>query len=365
MKNKMNHTKGKKKKIGSFLLIGVFAVVCIVLASFLLTVSSNNSNNSSNRNNSSNNSNNNNGNSNNSNNGSNDSNIQNDEEEERNVVTIQGKAYTPKSNIETYLLIGVDSTKEDREDEDFAGFGQCDELTVLVIDKAANTYARLPINRDTVTEVRSLGENGEDLGTSQLQIALAHATGKDEEQRCENTVEAVSTLLNGQKINGYACLDLDSIAALNHLVGGVTVTIEDDFSKADPTLIQGETIKLSDEQAVSFVRGRMEVGDGTNEGRMRRHDAYINGLKEVVLKKSESDNSYPLTIFNGLRDYMTTNINGNAVSRISKALIKNEDLGKLEIKGKNKIDDYGFNAFTVDKDSLNDVITQLFYKEKM
>lgn len=359
----MSSAKDKKKKAGSFLLIAVFAVVCIVLAVFLLTLSNNSNNSSKNGSNNSNNSSNS-SNSSNSNNNSKSGNSQN-EEEERNVVTIQGKAYTPKSNIETYLLIGVDSTKEDREDEDFVGFGQCDELSVLVIDKAANTYARLPINRDTVTEVRSLGENGEDLGTSQLQIALAHATGKDEEQRCENTVEAVSTLLNGQKINGYACLDMDSIAALNHLVGGVTVTIEDDFSKADPTLIKGETIKLSDEQAVNFVRGRMEVGDGTNEGRMRRHDAYINGLKEVVLKKSQSDNSYPLTIFNGLRDYMTTNINGNAVSRISKALIKNEDLGKLELKGKNKVDDYGFNAFTVDKNSLNEVITQLFYKEKM
>lgn len=362
MIDKMDNTKNKKKKVSLFLLIGVFAIVCIVLAVFLLTISSrdNNSNNSSNSNNS-----NNSNNSSRSNNSNNDSNIQKDEEEEWNVVTIGGKAYTPKSNIETYLLIGVDSTKEDRENEDFAGFGQCDELSVLVIDKAANTYTRLPINRDTVTEVRSLGENGEDLGTSQLQIALAHATGKDEEQRCENTVEAVSTLLNGQKINGYVCLDMDSIAALNHLVGGVTVTIEDDFSKADSTLIKGETIKLSDEQAVNFVRGRMEVGDGSNEGRMRRHDAYINGLKEVVLEKSQSDNSYPLTIFNGLQDYMTTNINGSAVSRISKALIKNEDLGKLEIKGTNKVDDYGFNAFTVDKDSLNEIITQLFYKEKM
>lgn len=330
----MGNGKNKKQKVNSFLLLGVFVIMCIVLMLLFFVLDGNSSN-------------------------------QNVEEEEYNTVTIDGKAYTPKSNIETYLFIGVDSTRENREDENFVGSGQCDTLSVLVIDKVANTYVRLPINRDTVTEVRSLGENGEDLGTSQLQIALAHSTGKDEEQACENTVEAVSTLLKGQKINGYACLDMDSIAALNHLVGGVTVTIEDDFSKTDTTLIKGKTIKLSDEQAVNFVRGRMEVGDGTNESRMRRHDAYINALKEVVLEKSQSNSSYPLTIFNGLQEYMTTNINGNGVSRISKALIKNEDLGKLEIKGTSKIDDYGFNAFEIDEDSLNEVIVQLFYKEKI
>ena len=58
---------------------------------------------------------------------------------------------------------------------------------------------------------------------------------------------------------------MDEIAQLNHVIGGATVTIEDDFSQIDPTLVKGETITLSDEQAYSFLHARLNVGDEENE----------------------------------------------------------------------------------------------------
>ena len=63
---------------------------------------------------------------------------------------------------------------------------------------------------------------------------------------------------------------MDEIAQLNHVIGGATVTIEDDFSDVDSSLVQGETITLTDEQAYNFLSARMNVGDGENESRMRR-----------------------------------------------------------------------------------------------
>lgn len=41
------------------------------------------------------------------------------------------------------------------------------------------------------------------------------------EQSCENTVDAVSNMLYGIQIEGYLCLNMDSIKVLNHLAGGV------------------------------------------------------------------------------------------------------------------------------------------------
>lgn len=280
-----------------------------------------------------------------------------------NVVDIGSVKCTPKANIETYLFMGVDARGKAEAKTDYDGTGQCDVLLLLVIDKAANTYAVLPINRDTITDVRSLGENGEDLGTSKIQIALAHANGDGMEQSCENTVEAVSTLIYGQKISGYIALNMDAISELNRMVGGVTVTIEDDFSEADPTLKIGETVKLTDEQAVHYIHDRMNVGDGTNEGRMRRQNEYMKGLKTILAEKCRQDESYALEVFRGLEDYMVTNLRENNVGRIAKAVLKNKDLGEYHIKGTNAIDDYGFNAFTVDNNSLTDIVVELFYNK--
>lgn len=189
------------------------------------------------------------------------------------TVTINGVKCKPNWDIQTYLFIGEDArgVKEKKTEGD--GTGQSDVLELLVIDTKNNTYHKLPINRDTITDVKSLSEDGSYLATTKTQIALAHANGDGMEQSCENTVDAVSNMLYGIRIDGYISLNMDSIKILNHLAGGVPVTIEDDFSQSDKSLVMGQTITLSDDQAMHYVHDRMNVGDGTNECRMRRQKA--------------------------------------------------------------------------------------------
>ena len=47
--------------------------------------------------------------------------------------------------------------------------------------------------------------------------------------------------------------EIGAIAALNDLLGGVTVTLQDDFTMADPAMQAGATITLTGEQAVTLV----------------------------------------------------------------------------------------------------------------
>ena len=169
---------------------------------------------------------------------------------EEETVDVGGVACTPKKNIRTYLFMGLDAQGETETVDEYVSTGQCDTLQLLVIDETDKTYTRLPLNRDTMTDVNSLDYDGTYLATSRLQLALAHASGDGGAISCENTVDAVSGLLYGQTIDGYASLNMDAIGVLNHLADGVTVTIEDDFSKADPSLKEGETVTLTDEQAM-------------------------------------------------------------------------------------------------------------------
>lgn len=277
------------------------------------------------------------------------------------MVEINGIKCVPKNNIRTYLFMGLDSRGEVHAVEEYDGTGQCDVLEVVVLDRTAGTYTRLPINRDTMTDVKSLDEYGTYLATTKIQVALAHANGDGMETSCLNTVDAVSNLLYGQKINGYASLNMDSIEVLNRLSGGVTVTIEDDFSQSDPSLVEGETVTLTDEQAMHFVHDRMNVGDGTNEGRMRRQSAYLAGLKPLLLEKYQQDNSFALSLFDELSAYMVTDLSRNDFINLAGMLAESEEQDPLQIEGTNAIGDLEFNEFTVDEDSLADVVIQLFY----
>lgn len=278
------------------------------------------------------------------------------------IVKIGGVSCTPKQNIETYLIMGTD-VRGKVSDEMKENPGQADTILVLVIDRQENTYALLPIDRDTITDVDSLSKNGKYLATTKIQLALAHANGNGREQSCENTVNAVSNLLHDQYIDDYVALNRGAIKLLNHEVGGVTVPVEDDFSKVDKTLKKGSAVKLTDDQAEHYVHDRYDVGNETNANRMKRQNNYLSGLKDVVSKKTESDKKFPVELFKSLDDYMVTTLDGNAVSKISKAVLKNKYLGRFEIKGKSKTDKYGYNAFYYDKDSLNEVVRKLFYDE--
>lgn len=284
-------------------------------------------------------------------------------EAEQGVVEINGKKYVPKKNIEVYLFIGVDSLDVVKEAEDYGESGQCDFLVLMVRDLSDGTYKTLSINRNTITTVKSIDLDGSYLGESEVQIALAHAHGNGLEDSCENTVDAVSNLLYGQEIDGYAAVNMGAISIINNMVGGVTVTIEDDFSLVDETLVMGETITLNDEQAVHYVHDRWYVGDETNENRMKRQSTYMDALKPMLIQKIHEDSSFPLDLYEALQDYMVTDITSQKFSKLALLVADEKDEGELSIEGTTDLDDTGYATFEVDEESLGEVVAELFYKE--
>ncbi|MCM1273706.1 MAG: LCP family protein [Clostridium sp.] len=279
------------------------------------------------------------------------------------VIEVDGKKYVPKKNIETYLFMGIDNYDEVKKAEDYGESGQCDVIILMVRDITTGTFKTLSINRNTLMEVNTIDLDGEYIGTSVVQLALAHAHGDGMELSCENVADAVSGFLGGQKIDGYAAVNMGGVAIINHMVGGVTVTIEDDFSNADATLEMGKTITLDDQQALTFIRGRMGVGDGSNVSRMKRQSAYMADLKVKLREKCNQDSTFPLDVYDGMEAYMVTNISKQKFSKIALLVAKEKDEGELSIEGTTGEDESGFTAFEADEDSLQDVILELFYKE--
>ncbi|MCD8020529.1 MAG: LCP family protein [Clostridiales bacterium] len=284
-----------------------------------------------------------------------------EEDELDDIVEINGIRCIPKKNLKSYLFLGLDSQGESEAVAEYEGTGQCDTIILLVVDEGADIYTMLPLNRDTMTEVDSLDEDGYYLTTTVEQLSFAHTYGDGLDISCENTAEAVSNLLYDQQIDGYASLNMDAIEVLNHLVGGVTVTIEDDFSETDSSLVQGETVTLTDEQAMHYVHDRMNVGDGTNESRMRRQSQYLDALRPLLVEKREADSSFALEIYDSLEDYMVTDFTRNGFINLAADLLGCEQQESPTIEGTNAVGESGFNEFIVDEDSLAEVVIDLFY----
>lgn len=284
-------------------------------------------------------------------------------EDEEAPVNFDGKWYIRRPDVESYLLIGVDREGEAQDSGSYNGGGQADVLLLLVVDNGASSFRVLQLNRDTMADVEVLGVRGDVTGTEYQQLALAHHYGNGLEKSCENTVRAVSRLLYGMKIDGYAAIQFEAFPILNDRVGGVTVTVEDDFSAVDPTLVQGETVTLKGEQALHFIRIRHQVGDGSNLERMGRHRAYLSGFDAAFTAAMEQNQELPLKLYAAVSDYLVTDMGSGTVAELARRCQGYENGGVITVDGEAKLGER-YMEFYPDEDSLRRAVLELFYQEK-
>ena len=274
-------------------------------------------------------------------------------------LTYKGKNYRRRPELETYLFMGIDTMGAAVGVNSYAGGGQADVQIVAVLDNEARTWQALQLNRDSIVRVPVLGVGGDIVAYEDEQLALAHYYGNGREQSCENTVLAVSMLLGDQPIDGYMAVNMDAVGILTDLVGGVTLTVTSDFSAIDPSLVQGQTITLTGEQALTYVRSRANIDDETNLARMNRQRQYMTALEEKLMQK---DANFVVEAYDALADYMVTDIASGTAAEIGERMQDYTQLEVLTIDGENVVEGEHW-AYYLDEDSLQETILQLFYNE--
>ncbi len=289
----------------------------------------------------------------------------NREEMTQGTLAWGGQKYDYYHEIETYLFIGTDASgNEDAPQEEYLG-NMADFLMLLMVDKTDNRYGVLQLNRDTMTEVTLMQKDGSGMASADIQLCTAHWYGGNQQQSSENTVEAVSKLLGGLKIDGYYTLNMDMIPQINDMVGGVSVHIEDDFSQVDKSLRQGETITLTNEQAYTFIHDRYDVGDETNISRMKRQRQYMENLFGKVQEKTKEDMQFGVKMFQAFQEDAVTNISARMISGLMKQINQSKNLGIYQLEGESKNgkalgDGKVHSEFHVEKKSLIEVMTSLY-----
>lgn len=278
----------------------------------------------------------------------------------REITYYNGTAYAKKEDLETVLLLGVDKF-EGETPEGYVNNQQTDFLLLLVMDKENETCTPIQLNRDTMTEIQILGVTGEPAGTFTGQLALAHTYGSGEEDSCENTVLAVSNLLYGMEIDHYVSLTMDGVALLNDLVGGVTVEVLDDFSGIDDSLVQGETVTLQGQQALTYVRSRGGLEDSSNLHRMERQRQYLSALQQQLKAAVQQEDGFTLDALLQLNEYMVSDCTVNQLSDLGDSLAAYQVSDILTTPGDAQ-EGEEFMEFTVDEAALQQLVMDVFYE---
>ena len=280
---------------------------------------------------------------------------------EQETVELNGHTYKKRDGLTTILVMGVDH--ETQESYAYRQAGQADFLRLIVLDSNNKTVQQLQIDRDTITPVTVLGVMGDRYEPVEQQICVGYGFGDGRQTSCEVTVEAVENLLGGQTVDQYLSMGLDGISTLNDLAGGITVTLEDDFSAIDPAMTKGTTLTLHCDQAETFVRTRRSIGVGTNEARMARQEQYIQKLATQLDAEVKQNQNFVLTAYDAMEPYLYTNIPRGQLANEVWAAKDYERMDTIKPEGTHEIGADGFMEFYPDAASLQQAVLQLFYEQ--
>ncbi len=279
------------------------------------------------------------------------------------VFIYDGKEYVPKSGIETFLVLGLDKYEQDDPILDsYNNNKQADFLLLFVFDNEAKTFSAIHVNRDAMAKVNVLGVAGDKVDTVVKQIALAHTYGNGKDVSCRNTANSVENLL-GVKVNHYLSLTMDSVAVFNDLVGGVEVTVLEDFTGIDETLVQGSTVTLKGDQALHYVRTRYGLEDSTNSTRMERQQQYLNGFYNKFINCVETDDNFLADAAKSISEYIVSDRSVTQMQELVKKFKEYEYSGIRDFDGESKMGEK-FIEFYPEENSIKKVVSELFYTPK-
>lgn len=265
-----------------------------------------------------------------------------------------------ENEITNYLIIGVDTENVTQVTGHQHG-GQADFLVVLSIDRIRRTVTPVMLDRDAMVEMQTYGVFGHPSGMRVMQLCLAQAYSGVNIPGSVNTVETVEKLLHGIIIHHYVVMDMQAIPLVNDAIGGVVVTLEDDFTVYDPVMVEGATLRLMGDQAEFFVRGRMTVADGTNASRMGRQQQYLSGFLTQFRQSVKGNQAKLASLFGILEGHMLSDASQNTLLHDINFYDDYEWTPMRTLDGEHAIDEYGFAEFWVDEDALKRLVADIWF----
>ncbi len=278
-------------------------------------------------------------------------------------IDYKGQVYPVKRGLESVLLIGTDNMMENEKPSEVEAFyndSMADYLLLLVFDHNKKTVTPLQINRDTYCDVPWLSVNGVVGGYQPLQITYAHCFGSGKQDSSKNTVNAVNGLLFGAPVDRYFTFSMDTVPIVNDLVGGVTVTLEDDIPALGEKYVKDATIKLKGQEALRFVRTRPHDRLDANSIRMGHQRLYVNAFAAQAKTKVDRDPEFVIDVFEKVERFLNTDLSAEMVSHLVKDYYDYTVLPMITATGHYERSSMGTAEFHADEDSLWNCVHSAF-----
>lgn len=237
----------------------------------------------------------------------------------------EGNAYRYRHEVLTLLVMGVDYMK-DRSHWTAAmhsNGGNTDVLALVILETGAKQMSVLYIPRDTMTNVLAVDAKGNYKETLFTNITTAHSYGDGGALSCELSAEAVSNLCYGIPIDRYIALDYDGIGTLNQALGGLELTLDQDYPSIDRSFKSGKTVRLNNRQLRALIqyRDKQEL-DGAYKRGLRDLTLVAMAVYRQAVELVKEDPGAVLGLYGQMEPYLTTNLSLDEVSYLAQAVME-------------------------------------------
>ena len=267
-------------------------------------------------------------------------------------VRWQGETYVRRDKLQTLLFMGVDNVQY--EQQALGSAGRTDTLILFVLNTEDQTAKMITISRDTMVDVDVYDDTGRKLFTGEMQITMQYGYG-DSPKRCALLTERrVAELLHGIRIDGYLALTMDGIAPIVDGLGGIRLTLDQDFSDVNASYTRGAVVALDGAAVQRLVRYRNTSILGSNSERMAR-DAW---LIKALFSQMRGGGVSVSQILDLAEDYMNTDLSAETLRNFARYTMEDEI---LTLPGQSRAGDS--DEFYVDDEGVKALLIDVFYEK--
>ncbi len=275
-----------------------------------------------------------------------------------NTVVYNGITYHKRNDLKTVLFLGVDNTHTTAADVNIVGnAGRADAIILFILDDTNQTTQVLSVSRNCMTDVDMYTGDGQFVSSFQSQINMQYAYGNSP-KRCNFLMKrTLSEMLFNTDIDSTISLTMDGINAIVTEMGGITLTMEDDYTYIDPSYTEGATVTLDGAAAERFVRYRDTTVWGSNETRVDRQSWFIHEMFRQM-KASGATSDWVDTMLTTADPYIEMDLDAETIKKLTSYEMLDES---LKVPGTNR-EGGAHDEFYVDDEALQKLILDTFYE---
>ncbi len=196
------------------------------------------------------------------------------------TIEVNGVTYSLNRSLQSVLFLGADDGGTSLPGVAPGEGRRADTILLLLLDNEAKMIRLVAVSRDTMAKVDVYDQNGTYAYTAPTHINMQYFYGDSPARSCFLMKRAVSRLLYGIRIDGCLALNAQGIVTIVDQLGGLTITMPEDYTEIDSRYRAGETVTLTGQETERLLRYRDTSVYGSNEDRVERQVRLIKALVE-------------------------------------------------------------------------------------